>query len=214
MHSKLITDVSDSKFQKLRKAQYFNSPSVTSLEKKRYTLQPHECGKFDQSPNDRDPAKPFVASELVKIFDVTHTDSSHKVKLLAQDVNEDVLCVPVSLVRFHIGVKVVIVAHSHTFPLKDIRQAFMILYKNCEIDIMNKKGILNIFEHGACFSMKQFEEATLEQLKSFLTKFEWNRMIWIWHDHSCLASHGIVAVMIEVAYEFERNPNEKSKRER
>ena len=47
----------------------------------------HECGKFDQSLNDWDPAKPFVASELVKIFDVTHTDSSHKIKLLAQDVN-------------------------------------------------------------------------------------------------------------------------------
>ena len=116
--------------------------------------------------------------------------------------------------RFHIGVKVVIAALSRKFPLKDIRQAFMRLYKDCEIDKMNKEDILDILEHGACFSMKQFEEATLEQLKCFLTKFEWNRIIWIWHDHSCLASHGIVAVMIGVAYEFERDPNEKSKHER
>ena len=26
-------------------------------------------------------------------------------------------------------------------------------------------------------------------------------MIWIWHDRSCLASHGIVAVMIGVVYD-------------
>ena len=26
-------------------------------------------------------------------------------------------------------------------------------------------------------------------------------MIWIWHDHSCLVSHGIVAVMIGVVYD-------------
>ena len=26
-------------------------------------------------------------------------------------------------------------------------------------------------------------------------------MIWIWHDHSCLASHGILAVMVGVVYD-------------
>ena len=94
-----------------------------------------------QSLNDWDPANTFVASELAKTFDITCTDSSHKIKLLAQDVNptipgleivpkwkstrvkkclieidcslvergvlnEGVLSVPVSLVRFHKGVKV------------------------------------------------------------------------------------------------------------
>ena len=224
------TDVSVSKFEKLRKAQYFNSPSVTSLQKKRYALRPHECGKFDelcQLLKDWEPSNTFVASELAKTFDVTCTDSSHKIKLLAQDVNptipgleivpkrkstrvklkgsdlslpvppnkkrlveidrslvesgvlnEGVPCVPVSLVRFHKGVKVEIVAQSRKFPLKDIRQSlldahepFMRLHKDCEIDKMNKEDILNILERGSCFSMKQFEEATLERLKCFLTKF-------------------------------------------
>ena len=84
------TDVSVSKFEKLRKAQYFNSPSITSLQKKRYALRPHECGKFDelcQLLKDWEPSNTFVASELAKTFDVTCTDSSHKIKLLAQDVN-------------------------------------------------------------------------------------------------------------------------------
>ena len=50
-------------------------------------------------------------------------------------------------------------------------------------------------------SMKQFEKATLEELKRLLAMFERNRTIWIWHDHSSLASHGILAVMIGVVYD-------------
>ena len=42
------TDASVSKFEKLCKAQYFNLPSVTSLQNKRYTLRPLECGKFNE----------------------------------------------------------------------------------------------------------------------------------------------------------------------
>lgn len=83
------TDVSVNKFEKLCKAQYFNLPSETSLQKKRYALRPYECDRFDelcQSLKDWDPASTFVASELAKTFNVTCTDSSHKIKLLAQDV--------------------------------------------------------------------------------------------------------------------------------
>ena len=56
------TDASVSKFEKLRKAQYINSPSVTSLQKC-YALRPHECGKSDelcQSLNDWDHSNTFM----------------------------------------------------------------------------------------------------------------------------------------------------------
>ena len=160
-------------------------------------MQPRECDRFDelcQSLKDWDPAATFVASELAKTFNVTCTDSSHKIKLLAQNVNptisgleivpkrkstrakmkgselstpvppnkkrlveidrslvesgvlkQGVPCVPVSLYRFHKGVKVEIVAQSRKFPLKDIRQSlleahepFMRLHSDCEIDEMRK----------------------------------------------------------------------------
>ena len=31
-----------------------------------------------------------------------------------------------------------------------------------------------------------------------LTRYERNRMLWVWHDHSSLVSHGIVALMVGV----------------
>ena len=81
-------------------------------------------------------------------------------------LKEGVPCVPVSLYRFHKGVKVEIVAQSRKFPLKDIRQSlleahepFMRLHSDCEIDEISKEDILNILQHGACFSMQQFEKA-------------------------------------------------------
>ena len=49
--------------------------------------------------------------------------------------------------------------------------------------------------------MCQFEHATVEELKAALTKFERSRTMWIWHDHSTLASHGILAVMVGVVYD-------------
>lgn len=66
---------------------------------------------------------------------------------------------------------------------------------------MCEDDILDILRRGAIYSMKQFEKATLAELKCALTRFERNRAIWIWHDHSCLASHGILAVMVGVVYD-------------
>ena len=106
-------------------------------------------------------------------------------------------------------VQVEIVAQSCKFPLKDIRQSpleaheqFMRLHSDCEIDQMSKEGISDILGHGALYSMNQFEKVNLDELKCMLAKFECNRAIWIWHDHSTLASHGILAVMIGVMYDL------------
>ena len=45
------------------------------------------------------------------------------------------------------------------------------------------------------------EHATVEELKATLAHFERNRAIWGWHDHSSLASHGILAAMVGVIYD-------------
>lgn len=85
------TDVSLSKYERLLKAQYFNLLcKAKSVKKKRYALRPHECENFDelcQSLKDWYPASTFVGTELAKMFNVTGTDSGHKIKLLAQEVN-------------------------------------------------------------------------------------------------------------------------------
>ena len=257
------TDVSLSKYEKLRKVQYFDLPSkARPSKKKRYALRLHECENFDelcQSLKDWDPASTFAGTELARRFNVVGTDSGHKIKLLAQEVNpaipgleivsrerstrvkfegtshalsmpmppnkkrlaeidnslvrsgvlnEGVPCVPVKLLRFHKGVRVEIVAQSRKFPLKDVRKSlldaheqFMRLHSDFEIDKMCEDDILDILRRGAIYSMKQFEKATLADLKCALTRFERNRAIWIWHDHSCLASHGILAVMVGVVYD-------------
>ena len=43
--------------------------------------------------------------------------------------------------------------------------------------------------------------APLEELKARLTHYERNRILWVWHDHSTLVSHGILALMVGVLYD-------------
>ena len=140
----------------------------------------------------------------------------NKKRLLAIDrsmvasgtLNEGLPCVPVKLNRIRDGVCVEITAYSRKFPLLDIRQSllsahekFMRLHSDGEIERMSREDILSILQLGARYSMCQFEHATVEELKATLTHFERNRTIWVWHDHSSLASHGILAVMVGVVYD-------------
>ena len=67
---------------------------------------------------------------------------------------------------------------------------------------MSREDIQSILQLGAMYSMCQFEHAAVEDLKTALTRFERNRTMWIWHDdHSSLASHSILAVMVGVVYD-------------
>ena len=81
-------DVSFNKFEKLRKAQYFDLPSEAKPPKrKRKALQPHECenyGELCQTLKDWDPARKFVGTEVARAFKAAGTDAGHKIKLLAQ----------------------------------------------------------------------------------------------------------------------------------
>ena len=123
-------------------------------------------------------------------------------------LNEGVPCVPVKLNRFQNGVLVEIEAHSRKFSLMDVRQSLlsaheglMRLHSDTEIEKMSKEDVLSILQLGARYSMHHYENATVEELKAALTRFERNRTIWVWHDHSSLASHGILAVMVGVVYD-------------
>ena len=58
-----------------------------------YPLRLHKCENFpklSEGLSDWDPAKPLVASQLAKEFNVLDRDCSHKIRLLARDLNPSV----------------------------------------------------------------------------------------------------------------------------
>ena len=73
----------------------------------------------------------------------------------------------------------------------------MRLHSDSEIAEMSGEDELTILQLGAGYSMQQYANMTVEDL---LMKFEQSRTIWIWHDHSRVALHGILAVMVGVVY--------------
>lgn len=166
-------------------------------------MRPEECERFDdfrETLLNWNPANILVASELAKEFNVVGTDSSHRIQLLACELNpsipgseivskpkssrkkfgetslsipvpsnkkrlveidrslvesgalnEGVPCVPVELSRFQNGVRVESEAHSHKFPLVDIRQSLlsaheglMRLHSDGEIETISRENILSI----------------------------------------------------------------------
>ena len=71
----------------------------------------------------------------------------------------------------------------------------MQLRSDSEIAEMSSEDVLSNLQLDAGYSIQQYANITAEDLKVLL-KFEQSRTIWIWHDHSSLASHGILAVMV------------------
>ena len=88
------TDTSFSKYEKMRQAQYFNPPSEAhGLTKKWYLLWPDECDRHNelcQTLENWDPANKLVASGLAKEYNAKGSDSSHKIKLLALELNSSI----------------------------------------------------------------------------------------------------------------------------
>ena len=123
-------------------------------------------------------------------------------------LNEGIPCIPITLVRYNKGERVETVAQSRKFPLFDIQNGLLKAHEKCmrlhtdvEIKAMSKEYILGVLRKGAGYFMNQFENLSLEELKHLLSKYERTRTIWIWHDHSSLASHGILAIMVGVMYD-------------
>ena len=90
MQAAYSTDLSFSRLQKYSKAQYYEPPNESSKKKQRYSLQSHQCNRFDELVDrlrNWDDSTPFVATRLAKDFEVVGTDAAHKLKLLALELN-------------------------------------------------------------------------------------------------------------------------------
>ena len=70
-----------------------------------------------------------------------------------------------------------------------------------DIAEMSSEDELSILQLGAGYSMQQYANIAVEDLKALLMKFEQSQTIWIQHDHSSLVLHGILAVMVGVMYD-------------
>ena len=94
LQAAFATDTSFLKYDKMRRAQYLVSPSEAHESKKKwYPLRPGDCDRFDelrQTLINWNPAKTLVASELAKEFNIMGTDSSHRIKLLACELNPSI----------------------------------------------------------------------------------------------------------------------------
>ena len=251
------TDLSFSRLQKYSKAQYYEPPNESSKKKKRYSLQSHQCNRYDELVDklrNWDESTPFVATHLAKDFEVVGTDASHKLKLLALELNPTIPgleikpkrksirkkfegtsismpvppnkrklkeidaslvesghlnigipCVPVEIQRQFKGKVKVIQAHSRKFSFVDIRkclldkhQHLMRLHSNDEIGTMTRERILELLN---MVDGSEHTNYSTDELREILTHNERSRSLWVWHDHSSLVSHGIIAVMIGIMYD-------------
>ena len=118
-------------------------------------------------------------------------------------------CVPVSMKRRIKGEIRVIEAQSRKFSFADIRQSilncheqFMRLHTDDRISAMGEDEVLSLLnDHPMVSCDCDLSAAPLEELQARLTHYERNRMLWVWHDHSSLFSHGILALMVGVLYD-------------
>ena len=79
--------------------------------------------------------------------------------------------------RFRNGVCVEIEAYSRKFLLIDIQRSllsahekYMRLHSDAEIESMSREDILSILQLGARYSMCQFEDMTVEELRAALDR--------------------------------------------
>ena len=94
----------------------------------------------------------------------------------------------------------VIQAHGHNFSLVNIRkhllnkhQHLMRLHSNDEIATMTRERILELLY---VVDVSEHTNCSTDELGEILTHNERSRSLWVWHGHSSLVSHGIIAVMI------------------
>ena len=74
----------------------------------------------------------------------------------------------------------------------------MRLHSNDEIATMTRERILELLN---MVDGSEHTDYSTDELKEILTHNERSRSLWVWHDHSSLVSHGIIAVMIGIMYD-------------
>ena len=130
----------------------------------------------------------------LKEIDTSLVESGH--------LNIGIPCVPVEIQRQFKGKVKVIQAHSRKFSLVDIRkrllkkhQHLMRLHSIDDIANMTREKILEILH---MVNGSEHANYSTDELREILTRSERSRSLWVWHDHSSLVSHGIIAVMIGI----------------
>ena len=120
-------------------------------------------------------------------------------------LNIGIPCVPAEIQRQFKGKVKVIQAHSCKFSLVDIRkhllnkhQHLMRLHSNDEMATMTRERILELLH---LVNGSEHTDYSTDELREILTHNERSRSLWVWHDHSSLVSHGIIAVMIGIMYD-------------
>ena len=113
-------------------------------------------------------------------------------------------CVPVTIEKRVKGEIRTTEAHSPQFTLRDIRQSllnrhekFMRLHSEDDIATMCHDDLVAILKGS---SQVDVSAKSTEELRQLLAQHESKRCLWMWHDHSSLASHGIIAVIVDVIY--------------
>ena len=74
----------------------------------------------------------------------------------------------------------------------------MRLHSNDEIAAMTRERILELLN---MVDGSEHTNYSTDELREILTHNERSRSLWVWHDHSSLVSHGIIAVMIGIMYD-------------
>ena len=74
----------------------------------------------------------------------------------------------------------------------------MRLHSNNEIATMTRERILELLH---MVDGSEHTNYSTDELREILTHNEQSRSLCVWHDHSSLVSHGIIAVMIGIMYD-------------
>ena len=95
LQAAFATDTSFLKYDRMGKAQYLVSHLKHTTQKGYgiYPLRLDDCDRFDelkQTTINWNPAKTLAASELAKEFNTIGTDSTHRIKLLACELNPSI----------------------------------------------------------------------------------------------------------------------------
>ena len=125
--------------------------------------------------------------------------------LLSGHLNIGIPCVPVEIQCQFKGKVKLIQAHSCKFSFADIckcllnkHQHLMRLHSIDEIATMTRERILELLN---MVDSSEHTNYSIDGLREILTHNERSCSLWVWHDHSSLESHGIIAVMIGIMYD-------------
>ena len=165
-----------------------------------------------------DTSYPFVATEVADEFGITGTDRGHKLKLLAIEVNPaipnlGIQAKPKSVKRKFKGTNVSMPAPPSKKVLAELDSSMVehgerktgIPCVPITIEKRVKRKPRTTEAHSRKFTLVDIRQRLLNRHETYMRLHSEKdivakRSLWMWHDHSSLVSHGIIAVMVGVVY--------------